>query len=77
MQPLVPPSTGGIPHVSPALVAVALVGVVVLVANVTWLYKGFKNASGLTGSKLVGGFVVLSLVLEALSKLVIWSSSHI
>jgi hypothetical protein len=56
---------------TPSLLAVAVIGVACLVANVALLYKGFKNASGLAGMKLVGGFVGLVLVLEALSKIVI------
>lgn len=77
LRPLAPSSVAGIPRMSPSLLLLALLAVVVLVANVTWLYKGFKNASGLSGSKLVGGFVVLSIIVEAASKLVIWSASHV
>ena len=59
------------PEVTPALLAVALVAVVFGVANVTLLYFGFKNASGLTGVKLVGGFIGLLIGVEALSKVVL------
>lgn len=41
------------------------------------MYKGFKNASGLTDAKLVGGFVGLVVVVEALSKLLILVLSKI
>lgn len=60
---------------SPSLVALVLVTVVVFVANVTWLYRGFKNASGLEGAKHVGGFIGLVVVAEMASKATIWALS--
>lgn len=53
---------------SASLLAIALLGLVFVVANVTLLYTGFKNASGLAGARLVGGFIGLVVVVEALSK---------
>jgi len=42
---------------------------------ITLLYQGFKNASGLQGPKLVGGFVAIVIVAETISKIAIvgWS----
>ncbi len=59
------------PKVTPVLLAVALIALVFVAAHVTWLYQGFKNASGLAGKKLTVGFVGLLFGLEALSKLVL------
>lgn len=72
MFPLVPPTLPDPPQPTPALLAVALLAMIFVVANVTWLYQGFKNASGLAGKKLVVGFIGLVLGVEALSKLVIF-----
>ncbi|MBN9161703.1 MAG: hypothetical protein BGO98_38880 [Myxococcales bacterium 68-20] len=71
LVPLMPAPLPMPPEVTPALLAVALVAVVFGVANVTLLYFGFKNASGLTGVKLVGGFIGLLIGVEALSKVVL------
>lgn len=56
---------------TPGLLVLAAVAIVLLAANITLLYQGFKNASGLTGPKLVGGFIALLFGAEALSKLVV------
>lgn len=77
LLPLVPSTIAVPPKPTPALLALALVALLVVVANVTWLYKGFKNASGLSGTKLVGGFSVLTIVLEALSKGVIFVAAKL
>ena len=71
LVPLMPEHLAVPPEITPALLAVALVAVVFGVANVTLLYYGFKNASGLTGAKLVGGFIGLLIGVEALSKLLL------
>lgn len=72
MLPLMPAHVGVSPELTPALLAVALFGLVFVVANVTLLYRGFKNASGLAGAKLVGGFIGLLVGVEALSKLLLF-----
>ncbi|MBX3204231.1 MAG: hypothetical protein KF764_04135 [Labilithrix sp.] len=68
LLPIVPPAAEALTKPGLGLVAVALVALVFVVANVTLLYQGFKNASGLAGAKLVGGFVGLVIVVEAASK---------
>ena len=62
---------GAIPDLTPGLLVIALAGLVFLVLNITLLYKGFKNASGLEGRRLVLGFVGLVVLVEGLSKLVL------
>ena len=69
--PLMPADPTALMKLTPALVPIAVFGLLFVVLNVTLLYNGFKNASGLTGAKLVIGFVGLVLVVEVLSKLVI------
>lgn len=59
------------PKLTPFLLAVALLALVFVAWNITLLYQGFKNASGLTGAKLVGGFIALLIIVEGLSKLVV------
>ncbi len=70
--PLLPSGALHVDKLDPALLVIALFGLLFVVLNVTLLYKGFKNASGLTGTKLVGGFVALVVVVEALSKLLLF-----
>jgi hypothetical protein len=57
---------------TPGLLLVAVVGLVFLALHLTLLYRGFKNASGLSGAKLVGGFIGVGLAAEVLSKLVLF-----
>jgi hypothetical protein len=71
LVPLMPADVTVSMKLSPSLLAIALVAVVFGVANVTLLYNGFKNASGLMGVKLVGGFIGLVIAIEALSKVVL------
>lgn len=59
------------PKITPALLAQGMLGLVFVVANITLLYKGFKNASGLTGTKLVIGFSGMAIASEAASKIVL------
>lgn len=54
-----------------ALVAIAAIALTALGWTITLLYKGFKNASGLTGAKLVAGFIATMVVCEAMSKTVL------
>jgi cytochrome c oxidase subunit IV len=56
---------------SPALLVTLVVAVGCVVLDVVLLYKGFKNASGLTGTKLVAGFIGLALLGEIVSKVVL------
>jgi hypothetical protein len=58
-------------QVSPALLAIALLGAAALAWTVTLLYQGFKSASGLRGTRLVAGFLTMVLASEAASKLVL------
>lgn len=69
LLPITPPAAEITAEPSASLLAIALIGLVFVVANVTLLYTGFRNASGLTGAKLVGGFIGLVVVVEALSKI--------
>jgi hypothetical protein len=73
--PLVPATVTIPPKLTPALLTLVLLSLAVVAVNVTWLFKGFKNASGLAASKLVGGFIGLVVVVEVVSKLVIWALS--
>jgi hypothetical protein len=59
-------------RLGPGVLLVAFVGLVFLALYLTLLYRGFKNASGLSGSKLVGGFVGVCLAAEVVSKLVLF-----
>lgn len=67
--PLAPSGARGMTEISPALLVIALAALVFVVLNVMLLYKGFKNASGLAGRRLVLGFIGLLILVEALSKL--------
>ena len=52
-------------------VSIALIVMVTFVSiawMITWLYQGFKNASGLRGPKLVGGFIGMVILAEVVSK---------
>jgi hypothetical protein len=70
--PLLPPGPIHVTKVTPALLVVALAAVPFFVLNITLLFKGFKNASGLEGPKLVVGFIGLVIGIEALSKLLLF-----
>jgi hypothetical protein len=54
---------------SPRMLAVYLFALVSLGWTLTLLYRGFRNASGLAGVKLVAGFVGTAFAAEVLSKL--------
>jgi hypothetical protein len=69
LDPEVP--SGAAPHFTPALVVLILGTLPLLGWFVTLLYQGFKNASGLAGGKLVGGFIGVLFVSEVLSALVL------
>ena len=56
-------------HLPPGFLAVALVSLVFVALNINLLYQGFKNASGLSGPKLVWGFIGLFVAAETASKL--------
>lgn len=56
-------------HLSPAVAAVVLTSLFALTWNFVWLFRGFKNASGLLGAKLVRGFIVSIVLAETLSKI--------
>lgn len=53
----------------PMVLLIALVGIVFMVWFVTWLFQGFKTASGLAKGRLIVAFVVAIIAAEALSKL--------
>ena len=62
----------GIPdpqHLPAGFFVLLAVSLVCIVANIALLYQGFKNASGLTGPKLIGGFIALVIGAEIVSKL--------
>lgn len=61
-------------RLTPALLVIATLAIVALVTNITLLYQGFKNASGLRGARLVGSFIATVIVTELLSKLVLFVS---
>lgn len=54
---------------SPSMLALVTVALLMLAVHITLLYQGFKNASGLAGVKLVGGFIGLLIVVEMITKL--------
>jgi hypothetical protein len=54
---------------TPALAGIAVIALVSVAWNITLLYQGFKNASGLRGPKLIGGFIGVVVVAETISKL--------
>jgi hypothetical protein len=56
-------------HPSPTALLLLTVPLVFVAINITLLYQGFKNASGLTGPRLVGGFIGLLIGAEVISKL--------
>jgi hypothetical protein len=56
---------------TPALLLTMVLAIAFVAANLTLLFTGFRNASGLTGARLVGGFIGLVVVVEALSKVVL------
>jgi hypothetical protein len=69
---LLSPEQSGLPtRLTPALLAVVFIGLACFGWNITLLYQGFKNASGLRGPKLVFGMVAMVIVAEAASKLVL------
>jgi hypothetical protein len=59
------------PRLTPALAAVVVIALACVAWNITLLYQGFKNASGLRGPKLVGGFIAIVILAEAISKVVL------
>jgi hypothetical protein len=59
------------PKLTPALAGVAVIALACVAWNITLLYQGFKNASGLRGPKLVGGFIAIAILAEAISKVVL------
>jgi hypothetical protein len=63
------------PRFTPALGGIAAIALGSVAWFITLLYQGFKNASGLQGPKLVGGFVAIVIVAETISKIAIvgWS----
>jgi hypothetical protein len=56
---------------TPSLAAIAFFGILSVVWNITWLYQGFKNASGLRGVRLVGGLIAALVVSEVATKLIL------
>ena len=69
--PLAPSHISIPPKPTFALLALVFLTLGFVAANITLLYNGFKNSSGLKGTKLVAGFVGLLIVGEALSKVVL------
>jgi hypothetical protein len=65
------PELGTAPNVTIGLVAVAGLSLACVAWSVTWLYLGFKNASGLRGSKLAGSFICAMVIAEVLSKIIV------
>ncbi|MFO0678035.1 MAG: YIP1 family protein [Polyangiaceae bacterium] len=54
-----------------AAVVLAVVALAAVAWNLTWLYRGFKNATGARGTKLVVTFAVALVVAETLTKIVL------
>ena len=65
------PPTGKDPHITPAIALLAITTVPLIAWFGTLLYTGFKNASGLRGTKLVGGFIGMLVSCEIASRLVL------
>jgi hypothetical protein len=68
---LSPPRPSIPPKLTPALAGIVVIALACVVWNITLLYQGFKNASGLRGPKLVGGFIAIVVLAEAMSKVVL------
>lgn len=70
MRPLMP-MFGVVDPLHPPVgfLVVAIGSIVFVIAHITLLFQGFKNASGFTGAKLVAGFIGLTLLAEIASKL--------
>lgn len=66
---LVPSIDAQAKTMTPALAAMIVVALACVGWNITLLYNGFKNASGLRGAKLVAGFIAMLVVSEVLSKI--------
>jgi hypothetical protein len=58
-------------HVTPGLVAIVPIVIVSVVWCFTWLTTGFRNASGLRGSKLAVGLIATAIAAEIASKAVL------
>jgi hypothetical protein len=56
------------PQLTPALLVIVLIVLPCVAWVFTLLYQGFKNASGLNGAKLVGGFIGIVVLAEVASK---------
>jgi hypothetical protein len=57
---------------TPALIGIAIIVLPCVAWQVTLLYQGFKNASGLRSTKLVVGFVLSLIAAEVASKLALY-----
>ncbi len=66
---LAPPFDASALHLTPALVVVAFLSFMIVGSNITLLFFGFRNASGLTGKKLGIGFAAVLVATEILSKI--------
>jgi len=60
-------------HLSPALLVVAFLSFVMLGSNITLMFFGFRNASGLAGTKLGVGFAGVLVAAEIVSKIALIS----
>jgi hypothetical protein len=65
------PKHPGDPISSTVLAIVILVSVPTLVWNITWLYRGFRTASGLEGRKLTLTLIAMMVLAELLSKFIV------
>lgn len=68
---LLGPSSAAAPKMSASLLVVLVVALVALASHLTWLWQGFKAASGLTGARAVTAFVIGIAIAESLSKLLL------
>jgi len=69
---LVPSIDPQVKTMTPSLAVMIVVALACVGWNITLLYNGFKNASGLRGSKLVAGFIAMLVVSEVLSKIALY-----
>jgi hypothetical protein len=70
------PESPAVPiKLTPELLVIVLIGLSGIAWYFTLLYQGFKNASGLNGAKLLGGFIGISILAEVGSKVVLASAT--
>jgi putative effector of murein hydrolase LrgA (UPF0299 family) len=70
------PEPGVLPTITVSLLLSTASSLMFVAWAVVWLYQGFKNASGLRDSRLVGSFLAGAFASELLSKVVLIIANH-